>query len=128
MNFFRKFYIFAWLVAAALYVRAGFAPDWYVIHNNLPVPLYPTKFILVCLLVSAAECAILTFIVRPWSFHRSWGRLLVALAVFVPWAILSLLSLMHAAPVVVAHALWLLLVVAGLCVAAVITVFRRNAA
>ena len=63
---------------------------------------------------SAIETALLVAILRPWSFARSGGRLVLALAVFVPWTLLSLVVGMHAGPIAGRHDLWLLLVCLGL--------------
>lgn len=63
---------------------------------------------------SAIETALLVAILRPWSFVRSRGRLVLALAVFVPWTLLRLVVGMHAGPIALRHDLWLLLVCLGL--------------
>jgi hypothetical protein len=63
---------------------------------------------------SPIETALLVAILRPWSFAHSGGRLVLALAVFVPWTLLSLAVGMHAGPIAQRHDLWLLLVCVGL--------------
>ncbi|MEZ4452543.1 MAG: hypothetical protein R3B09_23970 [Nannocystaceae bacterium] len=53
------------------------------------------------------EMVILYAILRPWSYQRSWGRSLAALALLAPWTALSMVLTMHAGGVVVTHFLWL---------------------
>jgi len=36
-------------------------------------------------LLPSVEAGLALVVVRPWSFRASWGRLLAALGVFVPW-------------------------------------------
>jgi hypothetical protein len=122
----RNFPVIAWLLAVACYLRAGFIADGYAMGHGIEVAAYPVGSVLLFSLVSAVECLVLWLVVRPSSFRRSWGRLLAALGLFIPWLIVSLLGLMHAPPVHAAHAYWLLLMVAGLAVATVIVGLRRD--
>jgi hypothetical protein len=68
---------------------------------------------------SVVELAVLMLILRPWSYRRSWARAALALTVFLPWATLSTLSLMHVGGVLVVHAIWLVCVVLVLAACAV---------
>lgn len=71
------------------------------------------------ILWTLSELVLLYAILRPWSYRRSWGRALGALALLVPWTGLSMVMTMHAGGIVALHFLWLLLVtllVAGVLV------------
>lgn len=72
---------------------------------------------------TAVEVAVLVLLLRPWSFRDSIGRLVLALVLFLPWALFNLVLGMHGGPISNAHELWLLLVCAGL-VAGLIMVSR----
>jgi len=56
------------------------------------------------------ECAVLVGLLRPWSWKRSWIRAGIALVLWSPWALLSLMSSMHAGGVWVIHGMWTLFV------------------
>ncbi|MEZ4383176.1 MAG: hypothetical protein R3A79_17745 [Nannocystaceae bacterium] len=71
------------------------------------------------------ELVIVSAILRPWSYRRSWGRALGALALLVPWTGLSLMMTMHAGGIVALHALWLLLVTVLVAVVLVSAIFIR---
>jgi hypothetical protein len=76
---------------------------------------------------TAVEAGVLVLLLRPWSFRDSIGRLVLALLLFVPWALFSLVVGMHGGPISNAHELWLLLVCAGLVAGLIMTVRgRRN--
>ncbi len=62
---------------------------------------------------SIAELAVLYGILRPWSFRASWGRALLACLVFLPWAAVNGMALIHSGGVFFVHALWLFLVALG---------------
>jgi hypothetical protein len=57
-----------------------------------------------------AEIIVLYALLRPNTFHLSWGHSLVALLVFAPWAYLHLMMVMHSPGWHIAHTLWLLTV------------------
>jgi hypothetical protein len=62
------------------------------------------------------ELAVVYAVLRPWSYRRSWGRSLAALALLLPWTCFSVLIAIHAGGIAVLHLLWvaaLLLVVVG---------------
>jgi hypothetical protein len=60
------------------------------------------------------EIALLYAILRPWSYHRNWGRALVAALIFAPWTCLVLIIPIPG--VMTAHKLWLLAVTVGLLI------------
>ena len=62
------------------------------------------------LLLTVVELAVLYAILRPWSYRRSWGRAVAALALFLPMAAFSTLMTMHAGGIVSLHLLWLVAV------------------
>ena len=96
MRYIRYFYVFAWLIAVALYAHSAFVPDVYAIRSNLLTT--PLHDFFVFSLVSGVESMILAAVIRPWSFRGSRGRLLVAFTLFAPWAGLCLFTLMHQSP------------------------------
>jgi hypothetical protein len=80
--------------------------------------------------ITLVELAVLLAILRPWSYARSWGRALVALALLLPWTALSMLLMMHQGGILVLHTLWLVVVVilvAGALVRSLIASDRRTA-
>ena len=78
----------------------------------------------------AAELAVLYLIVRPWSYRRSFKRLIVALTLFVPWMTLSGMALMHAGAVVALHFFWLFVLDTALIICLLVSVIatQRHAA
>jgi len=60
------------------------------------------------LLMTLSEAAALYLILRPWSYRRSWGRALGALALLAPWTAIAAILTMHAGGVVMLHLAWLL--------------------
>ena len=84
MRYLRYFYVLAWLLAVAFYLRAAFVPDFYAIRNSVPTDPFRSFFFFS--LVSGVESMILAVLIRPWSFRGSRGRLLLALTLFAPWA------------------------------------------
>jgi hypothetical protein len=58
-----------------------------------------------------AELVVLALILRPWSYRRSWGRALFALAIFIPWTLFFAIVGIHAGSVNGAHLFWLVGVV-----------------
>lgn len=63
--------------------------------------------------MALVELAVVTVILRPWSYDRSWGRALGALVVLVPWTLLFLIMLIHSGGVMLWHVRWLLGLVLG---------------
>lgn len=72
--------------------------------------------------LASVELAVLLAILRPWSWDRSWGRTLVALALLLPWTSLLMMMSMHAGGVIVLHTLWLMTLVVALGCVLVYTV------
>ena len=68
------------------------------------------------ILFSLSELVILTGLLRPWSYNRSWGRGMVAVALLLPWTALAVVSMMHSGGVFALHALWLMVVLVGVVV------------
>jgi hypothetical protein len=101
-----------WIGGLALYFRFNWIFDYDTITREVE-PLRPLAFGLPRL---TAEVLVLYLILRPNSYRCSWGRVLLALAVFVPWFIYSIAFVMHAPGWVFAHAYWLLAVLASLVV------------
>jgi hypothetical protein len=79
-------------------------------------------------LYATLDLAVLCLVLRPWSYDRSWRRAAIALLLFTPWALLNVITLMHAGSVWATHimsavAIWLGLVVL-LAVSGVATFLR----
>lgn len=71
------------------------------------------------------ELVIVYAILRPWSYDRSLGRALAALALLAPWTAFSLLMTMHAGGIVALHFLWLAALTAAVVGVAGINAFHR---
>jgi hypothetical protein len=54
------------------------------------------------------EAVIALLLIRPWSYQRSSGRILVAAALFAPWVLLNLMFIIHSGGIMVLHTVWLL--------------------
>jgi hypothetical protein len=80
--------------------------------------------------LSLIEIAILHLIIRPWSFNQSVGRVLLALVLLLPWAVLLVFVNLHAGQISKIHLVWLFLVSVVLIVILVvdflIKVFSNN--
>jgi hypothetical protein len=68
--------------------------------------------------LSLIELAVVILLLRPWSYRRSWGRALAALAALVPWTLFWAVSLMHQGGIVAIHFLWLVALVVVAAVSA----------
>jgi hypothetical protein len=77
------------------------------------------------LLQMSLELLVLTVILRPWSYYRSWGRALTALVLCIPWTLIFMALLIHAGSVMVLHVVWLIGILLG---TACLTVISANAA
>jgi hypothetical protein len=64
------------------------------------------------------EAVIALLLIRPWSYQRSSGRVLIAAALFAPWVLLNLMFLIHSGGIMVLHTVWLLIVWLSLVCAA----------
>jgi hypothetical protein len=78
------------------------------------------------LLIGAVEFAVLTAILRPWSYHHAPGRALLALALWTPWALFGLMVCMHCGPTGGALALWRLGMIVALFAAAIVSDIARR--
>lgn len=79
------------------------------------------------LVLTVIELVVLLAILRPWSYDRSWGRSLIAVALLVPWTGLSMIFSMHQGGVVILHFMWIFLALVGLVIAflvSAISVYR----
>jgi hypothetical protein len=63
--------------------------------------------------MSLIELALVTVILRPWSYRRSGWRALGALVLLVPWTTLAVIVLIHSGTIMLWHAGWLLGLLAG---------------
>lgn len=82
------------------------------------------------LVMTLSEAAAIYLILRPWSYLRSWGRALGALALLAPWTVIAAILSMHAGGVVMLHLLWLLcldLIVASVALWSGVAALRRRA-
>ncbi|MBX7081214.1 MAG: hypothetical protein K1X88_18585 [Nannocystaceae bacterium] len=80
------------------------------------------------LLISFVELVAVLAILRPWSYQRSWGRALLALALLLPWLLIWTVLTMHAGGVFVLHWLWLgalVLVVGGMMFVSLFASYAR---
>jgi hypothetical protein len=75
------------------------------------------------LVLTLIELAVLTAILRPWSYDRSWGRSLVAAALLVPWAAISMIGSMHQGSIRVLHFTWVFVALVGIFIAFLVSVF-----
>jgi len=71
--------------------------------------------------LSLSELIIVSGILRPWSYDRSWGRGIATFALLLPWTALALLSMMHSGGVFALHALWLMIVLVGVLVMTIVS-------
>jgi hypothetical protein len=70
----------------------------------------------------SVETFVLLVLLRPWSYRASWGRALIAFALFAGWTVLGGLGGLHAGHIDNMHWGWLLLVTFGLFVAFAVSV------
>lgn len=98
-----------WLAAASLIYlnyrseRADPRPHEYYFAQDTARPAA------VVLAVMLVEVVALTLVLRPWSYRRSWARALAALALLLPWTLVSMVVSMHAGSAVFLHWVWLFL-------------------
>ena len=80
-------------------------------------------------LLSLSELILLYAVLRPWSYRRSWGRALAALALLLAWLIVAAVLALHAGPVLALHLFWVALcalIVLGLAVASGLAALRAR--
>ena len=110
-------FVLLWLVGMTLYSTFNWEFDYQTITREVERSLS----ISYGLPRVTAEVIILYIILRPGSFRWSWGRALLAIAIFVPWFFYSIQYIMHAPGWVFAHAYWLLGVIAILVIVLVVS-------
>ena len=96
----------------AMLVWAGFMPDHWM-RRHLPPgidPGYPLQAVLSFCAIVLLECSLLYALLRPTSYHRSWGRALCACLLALVIAVAWLSGFMHAPPYYGMHLQWWLLV------------------
>lgn len=54
------------------------------------------------------EAVVLSFIIRPWSFHDHWKRLILSIFLLIPYSVLFFVGSMHSSSMFGTHVLWLL--------------------
>lgn len=89
---------------------------------------YPGELAMV-LTISAAEIVVLTLVLGPRSYKRSWRRVLTALALLTPWTAFWLTLTFGGGPATGMHAVLLLALWLGLAVSAVVSsvgAYRAN--
>ena len=97
-----------WIAAGALLVLAtGLSTPVPAIDAHRPGMAYPGEMPALALLL-AIDAALLLAVVRPWSYRHSWGRALVALVLWTPWAFAAIAAVAaKGGPASLAHATWL---------------------
>jgi len=73
----------------------------------------------------AVELLVLALVLRVWSYRHAPGRAALALVLCLPWAALNSILCMHCGPIGGAHAVWLLLVAAGLLIAVIVSTIAQ---
>jgi small-conductance mechanosensitive channel len=86
-------------------------------HGNAE-SAYPTFGVSVVIGLAALQCAIVGAILRPRTYHASWGRSLFACLFVVATAAVAFLGLFHAPQYAAIHFLWLVALAIGLAVLA----------
>lgn len=108
-----------WLVAAFLlysWYQSDYQMEQSIIglpreHNyDVPYRMTDGRLVLLTLAVMTAELIGLYLILRPWSYHRSIGRLLIALSLFVLLLGSSSMEVFGNSNYVMFHWLWLIIV------------------
>ena len=102
----------SWVVAALAIVWAARWPNPYLEHvAHMRAPhSYPVEGVLWTLGLTCAELVLVTFILRPRTYVRSWIRALVAFGVAAAFLFLGALGSMHSPPFYTFYLWWLLLV------------------
>ena len=98
------------LLGVALVLWAGQLENPYLTHvRGMPPPHpYPWRGVLFLVGYMGVLCAMLSAILRPESYHRSWGRALSAFMVAGFFTGLGMLGAMHAPPYFSIGLQWLL--------------------
>lgn len=81
--------------------------------NEIGIPAYGHNnegALLQGFILTLVELAVLYLIIRPWSFRRSWLRVISAMVLFLPWTFLMIFMTMHSGGIFFLHFLWLLVI------------------
>jgi hypothetical protein len=104
--------VMLWVLGVGLAYRH----NWIFDYQSITRPISPWDSLAHGLPYFTSEAIALYAILRPQSFHNSWGRVLVAISIFAPLAAFWASLAMHAPGWVFAHIYWLVAVVCGLFV------------
>ncbi len=77
--------------------------------------------VLFVIAVMLVEVVVLYVILRPPSYRNSFARPVVALLLFLPWTLLSMVVSMHAGSAVFLHWMWLFVLDCALVVCAIVS-------
>lgn len=118
LNLLRKYGLpLLWLLSVPLLIWGGFINRGIAGGSSA----YPFGYVALFALITLVETAVLHLILRPASFHNSWGRTLIALALFFPLSFAA--RILEDMPgYFYAHALWLVIVVRVLLILLVLSV------
>jgi hypothetical protein len=111
-------FVALWLSGLILYSQFNWVFDYRTIEGKVA----PYAWVPYGLPRVTVEVLILYLLLRPGTFRWSWGRVLIALALFIPWFVYSIRYIMHAPGWVFAHGYWLIGVMVGLTVLFVVSV------
>ena len=97
-----------WLAGIALLLWSGGQPNLYRVHvMKVPLPHpYPWEGVLTFMAIASVEVLFVLFVIRPWSYRRSWPRALFAFVVSLVFVVLFA-PIMHMPPFIGWHWLWL---------------------
>lgn len=122
-----------WLVAAFL-LYSWYQSDYQIEQSIIGLPrehnydvtyrMTNGKSVLLTLAVMTAELIGVCLILRPWSYRRSIGQLLIALALFAALLWFSSMEVFTTSPYVLFHWLWLFIVNFILVICALISGIR----
>ena len=100
----------SWALGIIAVVLAGFRTDPYLEHvREIPPPHpYPGSTVLWIAAFITIQSAVAIAVLRPWSYHRSWGRAGVAATTSFGFLVLGIFTSMHAPPAHAIYLLWLL--------------------
>ncbi|HEX8174642.1 MAG TPA: hypothetical protein VF543_05945 [Pyrinomonadaceae bacterium] len=119
-KFVRNYGLLILWLAATFLLYSWYQSDYQIEQNiiglsrehNYDEPYRMTNWVSVLLMVAVltSELVILYLILRPWSYHGSIGRILLAMALFIMLLSLSLGEVFGISNYAVFHELWLLIV------------------
>jgi hypothetical protein len=105
-----------WFIVLGTVLWTGRWPNSYLEHvSRIPPPHpYPTEGVLWVLGFATLEIVLLSVVLRPQSYSRSWGRALSGIGIAVGFLCFGSLGAMHAPPYYAFYLGWLLLMVVAL--------------